>query len=218
MVSTSEVTDRFKSIFQNQFNKVKVRLFGVNNENLDFLMDTFNKLNPNQQNAVLASGVGAIFFALIFAFYFYYAQVSLLENQLAGAFKDLRDLKALKAEEAAESEIFDKLVDNITRKTKDLNLKPYFEKVSRSQNLPINNIGERSVEIDAANPLSKVMREIHVDMRLSKISIPKLLDFLTEVEKSEHYLRIQNLKITGIYGNKLFFDVDLLIRGYQISH
>ncbi len=216
-MNATELKERYKGFFQVQINRVKVRIFGVNNEHLDFLMDTFNKLNPQQQNAALGGGVAAVILAMIFSFYFYYAQVNLLQSQLNNTFKELRDLKQLKAEEAAESQSFDKLVDNITRKTRDLNFKPFFEKVSRTLNIPINNIGERPVEIDSANPLSLVMKEVHLDMRLSKISIPKLLEFMIEVEKSDRYLRVQNLKITGIYGNKLYFDVDVLIRGYQTS-
>ena len=54
-------------------------------------------------------------------------------------------------------------------------------------------------------------------MRLPNISIPRLLGFLVEVEKSNKYLRVQDLQIRGRYGTKLYFDSQVKVRGYDVN-
>jgi len=50
---------------------------------------------------------------------------------------------------------------------------------------------------------------------MPNISIPRLLSFLVEVEKSNKYLRVQDLQIRARYGTKLYFDSQAKVRGYD---
>jgi hypothetical protein len=197
-------------------NLLKVRVFGQNNERLDFVLDSFYKLSPSQRNGVVAVGVGVLSLFVIAAVSLYFAQVSAVEGELSESFSALRELKRYKIEYQMEDKRFGKLVDTIKRKTKDLNYKPFFEKLSREKGVQIKDITEKATDMDANNPLSDKIKESRVEMRLPNISIPRLLDFLIEIEKSGHYLRIEDIKISGTYGNKFFFDTSLVIRGYTV--
>jgi len=55
------------------------------------------------------------------------------------------------------------------------------------------------------------------EIRLSSISIPKIFAFLTEVEKSDYYIRIQDLKINAQGNDNLFFDALVIVRAYTSS-
>lgn len=194
---------------------IKVRVFGANNERLDFLMDSFYKLSPPQRNGVFAGGIALIGFLILSAFALYFAEVRSLESELSQSISALQELRKYKGEDQAEGKRFTRLVDTISAKTQGLSFKPFFEKLSKEKNVTIKDINEKDIEFESTNPLSESAKEIHVDMRVPQISIPRLLNFITEVEKSERYIRLKDIKIQGQYGNKLYFDTTLTFRGYS---
>ncbi len=217
MTSVSEAKDRLSSGVRGITQIVRQKIFGVNNEHIDFVMDSFYKLDPTQRNAAIGVLVGLISTFVVGAFSLYFLQVAALENDLNEVFLALNRVKALKADAAVANGRFDKLVGVVAHKTKGLVFKPYFEKISRDLNMEIKEIREKPVDPDPNNLLAAKIEEVHVDVRITKISIPKLLDFLVRVEKDGNLVRIQNLKITGLYGDKLFFDVETIFRGYQVN-
>lgn len=209
------VLTEIKGRFETYSKLAGEKIFGVNNERLDFVMDSFYKLDHAYRNAVLAGVVSLVTGLVTLAVVIYYMQVSALRNELNDTFNALNELKILKSEESVESARFDQLINRVKNRTRSVNFKPFFERLARQAKIPLKSLSDRQPEMDANNPLADKLKEVHVDLRISKVSIPKLLNFLIDIEKSNHYLRIQNLKITGIYGNKLYFDVDILVRGYK---
>ena len=214
----NELKEKISEAWESLSSSLREKLLGENNERLDFLMDTFNKLNPNHQAAVMSLGAGLVLSVVVFAFYVYQARMSVMQERLNERFAANTELAQLNADDQVEQARFDKLVQTVQKKTRRLDFKPFFERLSRASKLSINSINEKKANVvDSTNPLVKAMDIVHLEMRIAKVSIPKLLNFLVDIEKSGHYLRVQNLKITGIYGNKLYFDVDLLVRGYQVA-
>ncbi|MBI2601526.1 MAG: hypothetical protein HYW48_00570 [Deltaproteobacteria bacterium] len=195
--------------------EIRVRLLGPNNERLDFVMDSFYKLSPTQRNGVVAVGVGAIVFVIGIALVLYFGQVRELELELSESVSALQELKKVKSFDTNEEQRFSKLVSTISAKTRGLAFKPFFEKLSKEKNIEMKDLSEKVNPIDSANPLSETFNEVDIEMRFPQISIPRILSLVSDVEKSEHYIRLKEIKITGQYGNKLFFDTTLMFRGYQ---
>jgi hypothetical protein len=98
-----------------------------------------------------------------------------------------------------------------------MSLKPFFEKIANDLGVTIEGISDQKVPLAAENPLSDKLQEIRVEMRLPNISIPRLLNFVVEIEKSGKYLKVQDLQIRARYGTKLFFDGQIKVRGYDVS-
>lgn len=213
MSALNELKERFNSYGK----MIREKILGRNNERLDFVMDSFYKLEPHYRNGVLAIFAMVLFSFVVFIFFFYFMQVKSLQDELNLRFQALSDLKVLKQEELTQSERFDKLIKRVKTKTRNMNFKPFFERLSRNTKIPLKNLSDRTPEMDSNNPLSEQLQEVHVDMRLNKVSVPRLMNFLVDIEKSDKFLRVQNLKITGLYGNKQFFDVDILVRGYKVK-
>jgi hypothetical protein len=194
------------------------RLFGANNEKLDFLMDSFYKLNPNQRTGVLAGLVAFIGVFVLGAFALYFSQVNRLKDDLSNSFAALHELQALKAAYDIENKNFEKLVEVIQRRTKQTSLKPFFEKTGNDLGVTIEALSDQKTPVHPDNPLADKMQEVRVNMRLPNISIPRLLSFLVEIEKSNRYLRVQDLEIKGKYGTKLYFDSEVKVRGYDLTN
>jgi len=213
--SLDPVIDKVRSQIQRGFNQVRIRLLGTNNERLDFLMDSFYKLNPGQRNAVIGGLVGLVAVFLLGSLGLYYSRVTSLRDELDNGFEALHELSNLKGEYQTEDQRFNRLVDAVNRKTRGMKAKPYFEKVARDQNVNIEGLTESKASLSTENPLSEKMEEVKVDVRFPNISIPRLLTFMIELEKGNNLVRVQDLTIRGRYGTKLFFDAQGKFRGYS---
>jgi hypothetical protein len=209
--------DSFKGWIDTGSNLIRRRIFGANNERLDFFMDSFYKLSPNQRTAALGGVVGVIGLFVLGAVALYFAQVRKLRSDLNEGFAALHELQDLKYEFDVESKNYDKLIETIERKTKQVSLKPLFEKIANDLSITIEGLNDQKAPLAAENPLSDKLQEVRVDMRLPNISIPRLLMFIVEVEKSSKYLRVQDLSIRARYGTKMFFDSQLKVRGYDVG-
>jgi hypothetical protein len=213
----ADIKEKLGSLLNDGTRSLRQKIFGANNEHVDFVMDSFYKLDPPQRNAVVGIIIGAITAFVVAAFTLYYVQVNALQNELNDVFLALNKIKSLKADSAVANNRFDKLVGLVKHKAGTLAFKPYFEKISTDLNLEIKEIKEKEVPADPNNPLASQLLETHINVHLSKVSIPKIINFLIEVEKDGRFIRVQNLKITGIYGNKLYFDVETIFRGYRVN-
>lgn len=207
--------DRLKDQIQVNLKVAQKRLFGVNNEKLDFLMDSFYKLSSNQRTAALAGSIGVVFLLVVMVFGLYFSLISHLKNDLSSSFAALHELQSKKAMYEQENRNFEKLVDMVERKTKQVSLKPFFEKIANEQGVIIEGLSDSKSPLPADNPLAERFQEVRVEMRMPNISIPRLLSFLVEVEKSNKYLRVQDLQIRARYGTKLYFDSQAKVRGYD---
>lgn len=217
MSALAAFSDRFKGQLQGGLNQIRKRLFGANNEKLDFFMDSFYKLSPNQRTGVLAGFVGVVALFVLGAIGLYFAQVNQLKNDLNGSFAALHELQSMKASYEQENRNFEKLVDTIDKKTRQLSLKPFFEKTANDLGVTIEGLNDQKAPLAADNPLAEKVQEVRVEMRLPNISIPRLMSFLVEIEKSNKYLRVQDLQIRGRYGTKLYFDGQVKVRGYDVG-
>jgi hypothetical protein len=211
------VIDQVKGHFNSLVASAKRHLFGANNERVDFFMDSFYKLSPEQRLGVLAGFVGVVGVFVLAALMLYFAQVARLRTDLNDGFAALHQLKQLRIAYEMENKNYEKLLETVQRKTKQVSLKPFFEKVANDLGVTIEGITDQKVPLAADNPLSDKLQEIRVEMRLPNISIPRLLNFIVEIEKSGKYLKIQDLQIRARYGTKLFFDGQIKVRGYDVS-
>ena len=216
MSAIAVATDKVKGQIQSVLMQVRTRIFGTNNERIDFLMDSFYKLNPNQRTGVMAGVIGFVVLCVFGLLMLYFSQVGQINSDLNNTFTAMHELRTLRTNYEIEDTKFEKLHDLITKRTRSLRMKPEFEKIARNLGVTIDGVTEKKVPLASDNPLAEKLQEVHVDLRLGNISIPRLLNFLVDVEKSNKYLRVMDLKIAGRYGTRLFFDAQVKIRGYNV--
>lgn len=196
------------------FKSLRTKIFGANNERLDFLLDSFYKLSPGQRSAAIASGVVAVCGFILAAVILYFAQAQALESELGNSIAALQEVKRAKSRATRESRRFDEL-SSLIRKRATINFKPFFEKVAQSKDISVRDISEKSESLPSDDPLSAKFSRTAITINFPKISIPRMLAFVTDVEKSGHYLRLRDIKVTGQYGNKLYFDTEMVFLGYS---
>lgn len=196
---------------------VKRRVLGANNERLDFIMDSFYKLSPSQQTSVLGGGVGVIFLVVIGFFGLYFSQVSALEQSLDDSFAALHKMRSLSQKYEYEKSRFQELENIINRGGRGFRPKPFFESKANQAGIAITDLRSSDAEIPSDSLLSNNFKYTTVDFRLPKVSIPRLLKFMSEIEKSGKNLSIHNLVVRSRYGDRLYFETSAKVVGYKIG-
>ena len=98
MSALQTIQDQVSSIFNRSVDEIKKRVLGENNENIEFIMDSFYKLSPSQQSGALLSVFGVLVVFVLISFMLYFSRVSALESDLTSGFEAVEELRSLKEE------------------------------------------------------------------------------------------------------------------------
>jgi len=213
--------DEFRDKLSNQWSsftlEIRKRILGANNERLDLMVDMFYKLEPPQRNAVIAGGIAALGLIVVGFLAFYFSQIASLNRDLNKRFDALYEIRELREAYQRENTRFQGLVDTLQGSAGALRVKPFFEKIANEQGVQIEGLNETKAPLPTDNALGERFQEVRVEMRLNNISIPRLLNFVLEVEKGVGFIRIQDIQIRSRYGTKLFFDAQIKARGLSAA-
>lgn len=215
MNSLQNIRDQFQSLVGRVIYQVRRSLFGMNNERIDFLMDSFYKLPPQHQTGVLAGAAGLLFVFVLGAFTIYFSRINALEDELNSSFDALQEIRVLNASYESELHRYDELKGLISRSAADFKPKPYFESKSNQVGVAISDLRSQDADISAESPLAQDFRYSQVEFRLPKVSLPRLLKFVEEVEKGNPNLNFHSLQIRTRYGDRLFFETNAKVVGYK---
>ncbi|MBC7530016.1 MAG: hypothetical protein H7318_00450 [Oligoflexus sp.] len=217
MSAITDVRDQFQSLVSRVIFHVRRSLFGMNNERIDFLMDSFYKLSPQQQTGLLSGVAGALLVFVLGAFTIYFSRINALEDELNSSFDALQEVRTLSANYETELKRYQELKGIVAKNSADFKPKPYFESQSNKVGVQIQDLRSQDAEISADSPLSTDFRYSTVEFRLPKVSLPRLLKFVEEVEKGNPSLNFHSLQIRTRYGDRLFFEVQAKVVAYKVG-
>ena len=212
------VLEDYKDKISNQWlgltSNLRKKILGSNNENIDLLVDSFYKLEAPQRNAAMVGGIATLITVVAIFLGLYFSQLASLNRDLNRRFDALYEIHDLKEKYQAENSRFQALEASISGSLATVRTRPYFEKIANEQGVKIDSLTEAKTPLPLDNALSARFQEIQVELRLTNISVPKLLAFLVEVEKGGGTIRIQDLQVQARYGTKLFFDAKIKARSF----
>lgn len=215
MSSLSNANERFTQSLSRVLDVVKKRIFGHNNERLDYLIDSFYKLSPQQQTGVLAGVAGSLFVLVILTFVIYFSRVSALETQLDQSLSAMQQLRALAQSHSVEDRRYRDLQSLIIRSSNTFKPKPFFESLGNQLSVQITDLRSGTSDIPPDRATAKDFQNVTVDLRMPKVSLPRLLRLLSEVERSDNYLHINSLQIRARYGDRLYFETAAKVHGFK---
>ena len=130
--------------------------------------------------------------------------------------KATQKLQQLSGELTQQEQLYRQLVRDISAQTRSLNnLKSHFERLSRNEGISLRELKEKSAPLPDSNVLSESFTQTNVMVLIDNISLPKLLKYITQIEKSGRNLSIHGLKIRSRYETKLYFDSEISVKGYS---
>jgi hypothetical protein len=193
---------------------LRKKVFGVNNEKLDFVVDSFSSLDQKQKQWVIfgAIGLGVFLTALVFGIYF--SRLNALDRDLDRAMAALVDLRRMKTLYHEYDNQFFGIVKAVEDASQSVRMKPFFEEKAKTIGINMQGLQDQAEDLPSEDLLSTKLRYQRVDMRLPETSIPRLLNFILEIERAGHFIFLEDLQIRGRFGTKLFFDMSARFRGY----
>jgi hypothetical protein len=197
--------------------KISHLVLGENNERIDFFIDSFSKLDPRQKFFVTIGSVLGAVCVLVMVFLLYFWGVQSLRNKLANGFDSFHELQVMEIDLGKERGRFDKLKDRIDQRVRGMRVKPFIEQLANKHNVTIGNIIERPEQIQSGDPLSKDFEKYKVELKVSKVSLPRMLNFLTDIEKSKKLVTITEFEVRNQFGTKLYFNVSMSLSGYKVA-
>jgi hypothetical protein len=215
MSAIQDIRDQVQSAFSRVAFQVRRSLFGMNNERIDFLMDSFYKLTPQQQTGLLTGVAGALLVFVLGAFTIYFSRINALEDELNQSFDALQEIRLLNANYDQELRRFQELKGIVSRNSADFKPKPYFESKSNQVGVQIQDLRSQDSEISGDSALANDFRYSNVEFRLPKVSLPRLLKFIEEVEKGNPSLNFHSLEVRTRYGDRLFFETNAKVIAYK---
>ena len=217
MSAIQGVVDQFNSIFNRVMDEIKKRVLGENNENIEFIMDSFYKLSPSQQSGVFLGVLGFLVIFVFTSFALYVSRVSALEEDLTSGFEAIEELRSLKNKYNYERKKFGELESIVRRSSQGFRPKPFFESKANSIGLTITDLRDKKSPISPDSPLANYFSHTITEFKLPKVSLPRLMKFMSEVERSNKNLSIENLQVRTRYGDRLYFEATAKVVGYNLG-
>jgi len=121
-------------------------------------------------------------------------------RQIAALAKDFR------AQESDRQEMERKLMGANVR------LFSYMEELARRKNVTIGDMADRGVTGGDGK-----IKETSVDVNMPRISLSKLADFLSEIERGPGIIKVKKLRVRGRYDTKEELDVSVTVATYQVG-
>jgi hypothetical protein len=183
-------------------------------------MDSYFKLPSEGRTAVVA---GAFIVAGLTVFGFiglYLSALSSLQSKLDQSFQAVNKLRAKQVEYAVTKRKFDELDKRISNVTSSLQILSLLEEKAKSLDLQISGntkTDKASSEKDfiKGTLLAEKYKSTRSEFRVSNVSLKKIIDFVVAIESDDKMLRVSDLRIKGLYQNKIYFDATFAIDGIE---
>lgn len=195
---------------------LKETILGKNNERLDFALDSFYKLPPQKRTVLLGGFFTLLAGVVIGLFGLYFSRVNALDTRLNSSTLALGEFRTYQVENQDAKSGLTLLKGRIKSKLKSFSIKPFFEKVSGENSVEIRSTKVRDAESVDLEDLSSFLKEKDIEIIVAKISLPKLLKFISAIEKKQKYIRVKDLRIRDLSGKKLYFEAQIFFRAFQL--
>ena len=154
---------------------------------------------------------------VVISFALYFSRVSSLETELTSGFEAIEELRSLKKKYNYERKKFSELESIVRRSSQGFKPKPFFESKANSIGVTITDLRDKKSPIPPDSPLSNYFSYTIVEFKLPKVSLPRLMKFMSEVERSNKNLSIDNLQVRTRYGDRLYFEATAKVIGYRVG-
>ena len=191
----------------------KARYSFLNRINLDSLYNAFVGLTPREQMLTLAGGSVALLLLIGLPITLMGGKLSQLEKRISEAGQvqkqTLRDLEYLQKLQGELKGVEDRFSGGF-----DATISTTMETLAGDSGLrdQIESLKERP-----PNP-TDLFDEVSVDVRLKKVTLPQLVDYLFKIENHPKLLlRVKQLQIKPRYDNKQLMDVSFQVSTYRLQ-
>ena len=181
--------------------------------NLNSIYNVFLGLPPQQQTVAIAGAAVALALIILLPISLASGRITKLERSYSQNKKEMGNI-------VFEIEDYNKMKDRLKVMEEDVK-KGYDTSLSTT----LESLGDKSgikenIESIKERPVvpSELFDESIVDVRLSKVTLPQLIDFLYSIEYDKtRLLRVKELRLRTRFDNTQLFDVSFQVSTYRLQ-
>ncbi len=175
------------------------------------ISDRLAELSARERLMLTLGGVAAIVMICFMSWLFLSKKVELAHVRTTAKSKQLSELMALQST-YAKREMEGRQLQNKLRSNK-IRIISHLETAAKNAGVEIGNMTPHD-----SNPDSDGIVETSVSLKLQRLSITRLQEFLTQVESgSQEMVFIKTLRVNKRFDDKSLLDAELTISTYKIS-
>ncbi len=148
---------------------------------------------------------------LLFAALIYSVAASSLakaEHRVSEKQKNIAQIEALQGEYTFHISETQKILEKV--RSNNVRLFSYIEDLAKKNDVEIANMSERSGALNEGE-----VKEVIVEVIVNKVSIDKLMNFLTKIEEENPLVKVQKLKIQTRFDDSTILDSTFSVATYQ---
>lgn len=191
---------------------LKLGNFNFERFKLGNIYSTYFSMTPREQTIALVAAACVLVLIIVLPVGIASSRISRLENEAADGGKQLKDvMRAIESYDKKKAQMTE--LSQMLSGGYDSSISTTLETIADS-----TGIKERidSLKEKAATP-SEFLDETSVDVRMKKITVQQLVDFLYAIEhQSDKMLRIKQLTVKPRFDNKQELDVTFTVSTYRL--
>jgi hypothetical protein len=199
--------------------KVKEAIFGENNSRIDMILDFFFNLRQEKRAKIVFYSIFGISLSMIVVMILYFWGLHRLQSQLDNAASDLKTLNIIQPNYMAVNNEFNQLLDQLRINNQYSTIVSKLDQKSKDLDVDTSTIPEKPalIELPGSNPMAGQFQKIKIDYKLNNVSLKKIIDYVTEIQKMPNHFKVSNLEIQQKFGTKLYFDVNITVEAFVSS-
>jgi len=203
--------ERIHQMFRN-FPQALKRFSQLVKEKLDLLFNLYLKLNQREQKIILVGIPGVIVIGLIIIASVSSSHIHGLEEKLASRHKEIAKVTRLLNQYNVANRRQNLLERNIGRQQSNFTIFTFLESQASLLGIrdEINSMKEKPT------PVNDKFKETAVEVKLQKITLSQLVNYLYNIENSPHLIRIKSLKVAPRYDNAQYLDVTFQVSTFEV--
>jgi len=204
---------RFTETITQIMTSLKLFIFGENNQRLEYLIESFYRLNHERRSIIIISSILSGITIFILSIIIYIIGLFSLQSNLNSAYNNSNTLKEFKAPYMALQGSFDELIHGIRSSNMNLSLVSLLEQKAKDLGVQTSHFPSKPLitKFTGQNPLVDLFQKESVDFKISGTSLKKIMEYINIIEQMPNKLRVTKFRLLSITEAKLYFDVLLTV-------
>jgi hypothetical protein len=192
---------------------LKLFIFGENNQRLEYLIESFYRLNHERRSIIIISSVFSGVTIFILSIIIYIIGLFLLQSNLNSAYNNSNTLKEFKAPYMAIQGNFDELINGIKSSNSNLSLASLLEQKAKDLGIQTSHFPSKPLitKFTGQSSLVDLFQKESIDFKISGASLKKIMEYINIIEQMPNKLRVTKFRLLSITEAKLYFDVLLTV-------
>lgn len=169
--------------------------------NFDQLRDYYLRLSDRERYIVLASSIGGALILGLIIVTTCVGAISSMKRKIDDNRLVLAQIETLKRSYEASKRDVDKLEELINRTPPSFSLASHLESLAQTYNVQPDSMNPKPV------PPNDLYAENQVEVRIPKVTLPALVDYLHKIENSEGFIRVNSLNMKPNYSDPAYLSV-----------